>query len=70
MAGAHAWLADLDFRRSGADRRTPLDRWQEGVARYPIRLSPGAAPAIRTGEESGGADAAEGPDGRDTRRRP
>ena len=37
-SSAHAWLADLDFRRSGADRRTPLDRWQEGVARYPIRL--------------------------------
>jgi hypothetical protein len=70
MAGAHAWLADLDFRRSGADRRTPLDRWQEGVARYPIRLPPGTASAIPAGEESGGADAAQGPDGRDARRRP
>ncbi|KOX47900.1 hypothetical protein ADL19_21670 [Streptomyces purpurogeneiscleroticus] len=70
MAAAHAWLADLDVRRSGPDRWTPLDRWQDGVARYPIRLSPGAAPAIPTGEESGGADEAEGPDGRDARRRP
>ena len=69
MAAAHAWLADLDVRRSGPDRWTPLDRWQEGVARYPIRLSPGAAPAIPTGEESGGADGAEGPDGPDARRR-
>jgi hypothetical protein len=69
MAAAHAWLADLDVRRSGPDRSTPLDRWQEGVARYPIRLSPGATPAIPTGEESGGADAAEGPDGPDARRR-
>ena len=69
MAAAHAWLADLDVGRSGPDRSTPLDRWQEGVARYPIRLSPGAAPAIPTGEESGGADAAEGPDGPDARRR-
>lgn len=70
MAAAHGWLADHDLRRSGPDQRTPLDRWQEGVARYPIRLSSGVAPATSNGEASGHVDGAEVPGGRDPRRRP
>lgn len=51
MAAVQAWLAHHDRRRSPPDWRTPLDRWQEGLARYGIKLA-----ATSTGDGTGRGD--------------
>ncbi|ACS40447.1 hypothetical protein [Methylorubrum extorquens] len=53
MAAVQDWLSRHDLGRSRRDGRTPLDRWQEGVTRYPIRLGAAAAPARMPGAGAG-----------------
>ncbi len=53
MAAVQDWLSQHDLGRSRRDGRTPLDRWQEGGTRYPIRLGAAAAPARMPGAGAG-----------------
>jgi len=62
MAAVQGWLAAQDHRRSGLDWRSPMDRWQEGVARYPIRLRSEPLVAPAAGDASVRSDSAEAPD--------
>lgn len=63
VAAVHDWLSHHDLRRSGPDRRTALDRWQEGLARYGINLAP-----TPTGGGTGRGDGRDGSGDAHTRR--